>query len=254
MLTLEPDSPLPLYYQLEQALKAAISDGRWQPGEMIASERELMRLANVSRATVRQAIGSLIQQGVLERVHGRGTFVARPRFEQKIHTVYSFSEYLRALGLSLKDRILQRKSMPAPPDVAALLGVPIGEKLIHLQRLRLLEGKPLLVESSYIPYELCPDLLTDDLWDSLYRMLTEKYDLPLLRSSDVLECTAADSALAYHLQVPKGTPLMYVERVAYTRSDLPVQVGRNHIRGDMCRFRIDLASEPMAVELKPAAL
>jgi len=254
MFTLQPDSPLPLHYQLEQAIQKEIAGGRWLAGEMIASERELMRLANVSRATVRQAIGTLIQQGVLESVHGRGTFVARPKLEQKLQAVYSFSEQLRARGLSLQDRVLQRQTIPATPDLAALLGVETGERLIHLQRLRLLEGKPLLIESSYIPYSLCPGLLTDDLWDSLYRMLTEKYDLPLVRSSDVLECVTADKAMAYHLQVPPGAPLMFVERVAYTRDELPVQVGRNHIRADMCRFRIDLSAEPTAVELKPEAL
>ncbi len=83
MLALEPDSPVPLHYQLEQALKDQLESGRWKPGQMIASERELMRAVRVSRATVRQALASLTQQGLLERVHGRGTFVASPRFEQE---------------------------------------------------------------------------------------------------------------------------------------------------------------------------
>jgi GntR family transcriptional regulator len=137
--------------------------------------------------------------------------------------------------------------------VAHLLGLPAGEALIHLQRLRLLEDRPLLLENAYLPYHLCPSLL-DEEWGrvSLYRVLTDKYDLPPLRSCDVLECLAADRALALHLRVTPGAPIMYVERVAYTRNDLPLQVGRNYIRGDMCRFRVDLSSESYSVELKPS--
>lgn len=251
MLNIHPDSPLPLYYQLQQAIKREIEEGRWRPGDMITSERELMRVANVSRATVRQAIAALISEGLLVREHGRGTFVTRPHFEQQLNTVYSFSEQIKAFGLKLNDRILQRTVLPAPPDIAGKLGIVANEPVIHLQRLRLVDGVPLMINSSYIPYRLCPDLLTDDVGSSLYRILIERYNLPPLRSRDLLEPIVADRGLAFHLQVAVGAPLMYVERVAYTYNDLPLQVGRNHIRGDMCRFRVDLAADPAPLELIP---
>jgi GntR family transcriptional regulator len=251
MLTLSHASPVPLYYQLQEAIRREIDEGRWKPGDAITSERELMRLADVSRATVRQAIAALINEGLLVREHGRGTFVARPHFEQKLHAVYSFSEQIRASGMALDDRILQRVTLPAPPDLAELLGVIEGEPLIHLQRLRLIDGVPLMVNSSYLPYRLCPDLLRDDVGPSLYRALIDRYDLPPLRSRDLLEPVVADKSMAYHLHTHEGAALMYVERIAYTRNDLPLQVGRTHIRGDMCRFRVDLAADPSPLELIP---
>ncbi len=251
MLSLNSASPIPLYYQLQQAIKREIDEGRWKPGDVITSERELMRVTDVSRATVRQAIAALINEGLLVREHGRGTFVARPHFEQKLHAVYSFSEQIRASGLKLDDRILQRVVLAAPPDLAELLGVVNGEPLIHLQRLRLIDGVPLMVNSSYLPYRLCPDLLKDDVGNSLYRALIDRYDLPPLRSRDLLEPVVADKVMAYHLQVHEGAALMYVERLAFTRNDLPLQVGRTHIRGDMCRFRVDLAADPAPLELIP---
>jgi GntR family transcriptional regulator len=88
---LQPDSPLPLYYQLEQALRSLISSGSWQPGSLICSERELMRAAGVSRATVRQAISDLMREGLGKRVHDRGTFVVRTKLKQEMRSVYSFA-------------------------------------------------------------------------------------------------------------------------------------------------------------------
>ncbi len=254
MWSFDAGSALPLYHQLQIALKAEINSGRWQPGQMIASERELMKLANVSRATVRQAINGLIQEGVLISMQGRGTFVAPPKYEQEIRSVYSFSEQMHAQGVQLEDRIIQCDVFPAPPDLAVLLGIQSGEKLIQLQRVRSLHETPFMLSTSYLPYALCPGLATEPLNGSLYRTLTERYDLPPLRSRDTLETYSADPATAYHLRIAPGTPLFYVERVAYTRNDLPLHVGRNHIRGDMCRFRIDLFSEVTSLELKAPPL
>lgn len=248
MLHLKPNSPLPLHHQLAQRLRDEIASGRWRPGEAIASERELMGLAGVSRATVRQALASLIQGGLLERRHGRGTFVAQPKIEQELHAVYSFAEQMRALGRTMRDRVLRREAVPAPPDVAALLHVEPGERLIQIQRLRLVDNAPLTLDSSFIPHALCPELLDAELTGSLYRLLGERFELPPLRATDTLEATTADRATAFHLGVAPGAPLLYIERVAYTHNDLPLQVGRNHVRGDRVRFRVNLWS---GVELKP---
>ncbi len=248
--SLDSASGVPLHHQLEQVIRVAIVSGVWKPGQLICSEREFTALAGVSRATVRQALTSLTYQGILERIHGRGTFVARPKLEQEIRAVYSFSEQVRANGLELEDRIIQRKIIAAPPDLAEMLTMPVGAKLIHLQRLRLLDGIPFMVNSSYIAQALCPGLLSDNLGPSLYRLLTEKYGLPPLRAKDTLESIGADPLMAAHLQVPIGAPLTYIERLAYTRDDKPLHVGRNHIRGDLCRFRIDLQSQPTLIEVK----
>ena len=215
---------------------------------MIASERELMRLAGVSRATVRQALASLMRGGLLERRQGRGTFVAQPKIEQELHAVYSFAEQMAALGRTMRDKVLRREVVAAPPDIAALLHVEPGERLIQIQRLRLVDEIPLTLDSSFIPHALCPELLHAELDGSLYRLLAERYALPPLRATDTLESTVADRATAYHLQVAPGAPLLYVERVALTHNDLPLQVGRNHMRGDRVRFRVNL---PSGIELKP---
>lgn len=249
-LQLDSNTNLPLHQQVEQLLREQISSGQWPAGSMIPSERELMRSLDVSRATVRQAIGSLITQGLLRRVHGRGTFVAQTRLEQPIGTLYSFADQIASLGRSLEDRIVQRRSIEAPADLAQALGIDSKESLIHIQRLRILEGTPFTLDNFYLPERLCPDLLHDPIDGSLYRILSERYDLPPLRASETLEVASADRALAFYLNVSVGTPLMFIERISYTRNDLPLHVGRNYIRGDMCRFHVDLWRKPAAIELK----
>lgn len=249
ILAPRPEIAAPLHAQLELALREQIAGGRWAAGQPIPSERELMRLAGVSRATVRQAIGSLISQGLLRRAHGRGTFVARRRIEQPLQAVYSFAQQVAALGRALEDRLLQRQVVPATPDLALQLGLRAGEPLIYIQRLRVLEGTPLTLDNFYAPQRLCPALLDAEIGGSLYRLL-ERHGLPPLCSADTLEPALADRAAAALLRVPPGTPLMFVERVAYTHDDRPLHVGRNFVRGDMCRFRANLA-QPPALELKP---
>ena len=247
---LRHESPVPLYYQLEQALRSQIASGTWPPGSVISSERELMQAAGVSRATVRQAIGNLIGQGLLERVHGRGTFVARPKLEQEMRSVYSFAEQMGVRGVQLEDSLLQRHRVPAPDDLAQLLAVAPAAPLIHIKRVRLLSGAPLMLDSSYVPYHLCPGLLTDPFESPLYRMLAERYDLPPVHCTDVLEPVLADEAQAHLLEVGVGSPLMFLERVTFTRGNVPLHVARNYIPGSRCRFRVDLWSDAPAAELK----
>jgi GntR family transcriptional regulator len=242
-------SDLPLHIQLERALKAGIAGGYWKAEQKIPSERSLMGLANVSRGTVRQAIESLIQQGVLHRVHGSGTYVTLPRLEQEMNMIYSFSEQIKNLGLPYKDHLLNRDIVLSTPELDDLLETPPETKLIYMERVRVLQGTPLMINRSYIPAYLCPDLLTTELDLPLYQLLHARFDLPVLRLTDVLECVLADSTMAHYLHIQKGAPLIHVTRTAYTRNHVPLQVGRNFIRADMCRFRINLSSKPDATEL-----
>jgi GntR family transcriptional regulator len=227
-----------------------IASGSWSPGSLICSERELVQAAGVSRATVRQAIGNLMHEGLLERVHGRGTFVARPKLEQEMRSVYSFAEQMGVRGLQLKDQLLQQHRVPASAELAALLAVTPGAPLTHLKRVRFLGSTPLMLDSSYVPYHLCPGLLTEPFESPLYRMLAERYDLPPVHCADVLEPVLADEAQAHLLQIEPGVPLMFLERVTFTRGDVPLHVARNYIPGSRCRFRINLWAERPEAELK----
>lgn len=246
---LDPNSSIPLHIQFEALIRKRIESGDWQQGDQIPSERDLMQLAGISRATVRQTLTTLVFEGILEKSHGRGTFVKRTRFEQPLESVYSFSEQLRAGGVILEDLVLDQRTIPASDELAARLRIKVGESLILLKRLRSIHETPVMVSVAYIPEMFCPNLMHDTLEGSLYSALTARYGIPILNATDTLESVAADAVTARLLRVPGRTPLMYVERLAYTTGDRPLHWGQNYIRGDMCRFRTHM-SQPNALELK----
>lgn len=250
---LDPHSPLPLHTQFERHLRSRIESGLWKAGERIPAERDLMRLAGISRATVRQAINTLVQEGLLERAHGSGTFVRQRKFEQALDVAYSFSLQLRRAGFHLEDHLLERARVPCPPELSGPLQMAEGTTLIYIRRLRLLDGAPFMVNNTYVPYALCPALLSDPLADSLYQQLTERYGLPVLRAVDRFEAQQPERALASLLHLPAHAAVMFVRRVAWTSGDVVLHFSENFIRGDRCYFSVDLQGQPTALSVKPGA-
>jgi GntR family transcriptional regulator len=249
---LDTESSTPLHQQFQERIHTLVQSGIWKPGDQIPSERELMQLAKISRATIRQGLTALVHEGVLEKEHGRGTFVTRTRYEQPLTAVYSFSQQLQLLGVQLDDTVLERERIPAGAELAQRLNVEVDAPLIYLKRLRRVGSTPMMVSIAYLPYDLCPDLLHGDLQSSLYLQLTERYHLPILSATDRLEAIPADPATAQLLEIPRRSPLMYVQRTAYTTDNVPLHLGENYIRGDMCSFRSDMQHQTASLEFKGA--
>ncbi|MBZ0283252.1 MAG: GntR family transcriptional regulator [Anaerolineae bacterium] len=247
---LDHESSIPLHVQFEQRMIDHIQSGEWKPGDKIPSERDLMGFSNISRATVRQAMNALAHQNILEKVHGSGTFVKLPKFEQRLEIAYSFSEQIRRLGFKLEDRLLERHLTPATPDLAAQLQIPEGSDVIYIHRLRMISGTPVMVNKAYIPYALCPGLLDESFDNSLYQLLVNRYQLPIIQATDHLEAVASDRDLCHLLQISNRIPIMFVERIAFTHDGTGLHVGLTHIRGDMCYFRINLMSQPSTLAIK----
>jgi GntR family transcriptional regulator len=247
---LDPISKIPLHVQMARRILTKINAGDWKPGDQMPSERDLMRLANVSRATVRQALDELAHDGVLERIHGRGTFVRRTKSEQSLRVVYSFYEQLSAEGIELHDRVLVCETVSASPELAERLRLDTGDPVIHLQRLRSVGDTPMMLNVAYLPAALCVGLLRENFDTSLYGILRDRYDLPVLRAVDRFEATLADKSVTEHLKISRAVPLMYVERMAYTTGDVVLHYGQNFIRGDMCCFRTELLTHTTLLALK----
>lgn len=243
-------SSVPKHLQLAQHIKAHIEMGEWKPGDKLPSERDLIKLTGISRETVRHTLAVLAQQGIIEKTHGSGTFVRQPRYETPMHVVYSFSEQLRGLGVTLQDTWLAREVIPATETLALKLGLQPDDPVIHIRRLRRVQHTPIMVSSAYIPQALCPALVDETDYASLYALLTEKYSIPILTATDWLEAISADADLARCLGVPRRSPVMSVERRATTTQDVILHLGFNYIRGDMCRFRSDMRAQPTALEFK----
>lgn len=162
------DSIIPMYYQIEQVIRRRIESGELRPGDRVESERELAQKFGVSLMTARQAVKGLEQQGLIYRERGKGSFVAASKIE--MNQLLGFSEKMRRLGIEPSSRLLVGERTRASPEIAEKLQLEGESYILKITRLRLGNGEPFALETSYIPEALCPSLLERD-W-SIPRFIT----------------------------------------------------------------------------------
>ncbi|MEA4884479.1 MAG: GntR family transcriptional regulator [Clostridia bacterium] len=231
----------PLYHQLKMALRGRIERGDWLPGHRIPTERELCEEHGVSRLTVRRAIAELATEGLLVGRQGKGVFVAQSKLEQTLSAFYSFTSYMKEKGLSPTSDILGVCEMPSPPAVAQRLGIPSGEAVARITRLRRADSEPIIYESSYLPCTVFPGLAGDGLAESpLYEILRNRYACVPVRATEWFEPTLLSNEEASLLGVDAGAPAMLLERVTYTYGDRPIEFCKGVVRGDRCRYCVEL--------------
>jgi GntR family transcriptional regulator len=155
-------SPLPLYHQLYELLRGEILSGRWQPGDMLPPESELIERYELSRTTVRQVLDMLVNEGLIYRQRGRGSFVAHPTVEQTLVRIISFTDDMRQRGFESGTEVIASDLVPAPSDIAQRLDIELGEELARIKRLRLADGEPMSVEESFLVHRHCPGILEGD--------------------------------------------------------------------------------------------
>ncbi|MGA8210559.1 MAG: GntR family transcriptional regulator [Nocardioidaceae bacterium] len=234
------DGPRPKHAQLADLLTELATEGQG-PGTAIPSERELMTTYDLSRATVRKAVDTLISDGLLERVHGKGTFVARPRLESRLHLA-SFSQDMRRRGLTPSTRLLGLECERPPLEVGRLLGLRRHALAWRLSRVRLADGQPIAVEDGWYPRAVLPDLDKQDLSGSLYQLLADTYGLVIDRAEQTLWGESADASLARRLQAPVHTPLLVFRRVSAT-GDRPLEHVVSRYRGDRYQIHMSLGRD-----------
>jgi len=238
---LQYDSVIPLYHQLKEFLREDLETGVSKPGDMVPSEHQLMQQYKVSRNTVKKALEDLVQEGMLYRVQGKGTFVARPKLEQSLSGFYSFSKVMKAIGIQPKDVILSFRETQATSRVARNLQIPAGTDVYELKRLRYAEEDPIIFETSYIPKQITPGLSEEKLQkSSLYDLMGTEYDVVVSRAKESFEPVLINDYEEQYLNVKKGYPALLLDRVAYDLAGRPVEYCRSTVRGDRCRFYTEL--------------
>ncbi len=230
------DSVIPLYHQLKEILRAQILTRIYKPHQQIPSEHELQKTYGLSRATIRKAIDGLVRDGLIYRLHGKGSFVAPPK-ENQIITLDSFTENMRALGFSQATVVLENKLIrEVPAEIAQKLGLERQEAVMKVERLRYLDGEPILVATSYLPAYICPGLEDADLTGSLYRVLAEEYNVVPSWGEDFIEPVIIEKEAAERLGTEAGSAALLIERHAYTADNDLVEICYSLIRGDKAKF------------------
>lgn len=239
---IKKDSPIPYYFQLEEILREAIEGGKWVPDQQIPSEPELCEILDVSRTVVRQALNELVNEGLLYRRRGKGTFVARSKIaESLVQNLTGFYEDMVAKGLMPITQVLEQKLIPASKKVAAMLNLQEGDQVIKIDRLRSIGNEPILMVTTFIPYRICPALLEEDLTkQSLYAILEDRYQLEITRGRRTLEAISASEEEAKLLGIEEGDPLILLKSVSYLEDGGPVEYFEAKHRGDRSRFEVEL--------------
>jgi len=226
-------SKQPLYDQLYRLLRGKIQDGMWQPDDMLPTETELMKQYELSRATVRQALDLLVNDGLIYRQRGRGTFVARPTIEQILGRIISFTEDMQSRGFKPHTTILNRALLAAPEEIAEALQAAPGTELAHIERLRLADDEPMSIESSFLIHRMCPGVIERyDGSGSLRHLLEQSYGIRLVHARQKIRAVAAARPLADQLGIDRGAPLLYIERVSFSDTGAAVELLRTFHRGD----------------------
>ena len=212
-------------------------------GDAIPSERALVSRLGVSRVTVRQAIADLVHSGVLERVHGKGTYVTGPQIDSRLHLT-SFSREMRDRGLVPATVVLAAAEEPADDDVAYALRIRPGRPVIRVERLRLADGTAMAYEVGHYPSMLFPGLLQREL-GSLYDVFATEYGVVVTRGQQTVRAESADADRARILGIPKRAPLLVQERVTYA-GDRVIELSTSWYRAD--RYRIHMAITPRGAQ------
>lgn len=235
---LRRDLPEPLHQQLAAHLRARILDGHWPTGTKLAAEPDLAREFSVSRGTLRRAVRSLIAEGMLLQVHGRGTFVRSVAIEQPIaQQMTSLAQALTASGIRFTTAVQELELVEPSERIARMLELPATTPTYRLRRLRSTDQGPLAWLVNYLRADLVPALEEHNLERRpLYEVLESDYGLALAAARRTFEATGAGGAVAHALEVAVGHPLMYLEQVTWVTSGTPVECSDVWIRGDRLRL------------------
>jgi GntR family transcriptional regulator len=232
--------PIPLHHQVYADLKSALDAGDYRPGDRLPPERQLAERYGCSLITVRRALMELTREQRIERTRGRGTFVLHPRIDRDLVEPLSFTQEMRMRGYDPETRVVAARPESAGVAVATALGLEPGSPTLYLERLRVADGQPLLLEQVHLPAERFPGLLASDLErESLYAILTDRYGTPVARARETFEPVLLRAREARLLGQPRRAPALLVEGLAFTADDNPIELSRTYVRGDRTRYYLE---------------
>jgi GntR family transcriptional regulator len=205
----------PTYKRIQSVIRRRIEEGQLKPGDMVASERELAKSHKVSLMTARHALADLAREGMVERRHGSGTFVAPPKIH--FNKLMSYTEQMASRGLAAHSRIVSSGVLDNEPEIAARLSLSASSHLFMLERVRQAADEPFALETCYLSADEFPALAGGTLErGSLFVTLEREYGIELAYADEEIDATAADLKIAELLAVTRGAPLLRIRQLIYT--------------------------------------
>lgn len=231
-------SPVPLYFQFAQHLEHSIADGTLEPGTLLTSEVEMAEALGLSRPTMRRALQSLVDKGLLVRRRGVGTRVVQSKMRRSLELT-SLYEDLAKVGQKPTTVVLSSRTLEASADIAAKMGIPVDSEVVELVRLRSADGKPIAKMTNFLPADLV-SLEADDLATRGLYELMRSQGVMLHSADQTIGAGVASPADAKLLDEPRGAALLTMERIAYDDRGRVVEYGRHVYAASRYSFQISL--------------
>lgn len=230
----------PLYYQIREDIREKINSKQYPPNSMIPTEAELCEYYGVSRVTVRRAILDLVQEGLLNRGKGKGTFVSENYGLTEVNGVQSFTQELLGLNMRPSAKLLGCKIRTADSTLRNALGLTEGEKVATISRLRLVNDRePCMVEVMNFPYKLVPGIENEDLNRSIYQLLKHTYQCEIVYATDIMEPIIIGEYESKLLDLTMPTAGMRTNRLGFDSNRQPIEYTTHIIPGKKCTLVFD---------------
>lgn len=238
-------SPVPLHRQVREYIKRLVETGVLKEDEQIPSERELCEQFDISRTTVRQAINDAVNEGILNRIPGKGTFVARPKIDQGLLNMTSFEDTIRLRGMTPRTEVVSDSVIKAGNRVGRALGLEPGAEVVHIVLLGYADDEPVAYYNAYLPPAIGQMVAaTARVWSneersfSTFQLYSGRNGINPHITTQTFEAAVADEKLGHTLQIPAGAPVFRVTSIIHARGDIPLEYKEVYYRGDKFRFSI----------------
>lgn len=229
---------VPAYIRIHDAIKREIDGGVWEIGQRLPSERDLADDYEVSRMTLRQAITLLVEEGILERRVGSGTYVASHRVQEKMRGTTSFTEIVRSQGKTPSSQLISYQRKPANETEIQQLQLKATDTVVRMERVRFADNVPLVFEVASIPEKLIQSFNQEDITEHFFQTLTDNcYEIG--KSQQTIYAKNANERVANYLKVPKNHAVLALTQVSYFTDGRPFEYVHSQYVGDRFEFYLE---------------
>ena len=229
---------VPAYIRIHDAIKKEIDEGVWEIGQRLPSERDLADDYEVSRMTLRQAITLLVEEGILERRVGSGTYVASHRVQEKMRGTTSFTEIVRSQGKMPSSQLISYQRKPANETEIQQLQLKATDYVIRMERVRFADNVPLVFEVASIPEELIRSFNREDITEHFFQTLTDNgYEIG--KSQQTIYARNASERVANYLKIPRNHAILALTQLSYFTDGRPFEYVHSQYVGDRFEFYLE---------------
>lgn len=243
---------IPVYIQLANYFRTQIKFGILKEKSQLLTEKEICQTLDLSRTTVRQSLKLLVEEGILVRSRGKGTFVSNRKIRRSLNQLYSFTNDMNTLGLTASSVVLKQEVIEASnSEIKQKMEIDKNKKVFHLIRVREADEKPIIYEDTHIPYHLCAGIEKYDFNNtSLYDLLQNKYGIVPYKGLETLIAVIIPVSIKDHLECESNTVGYMINRIARLESNAIYEYTKSYTRADICSYQFELNSTHKLPESK----